>query len=57
MASLYQLQKAAEAAHIQASSIARGRPESEQVRVLAAATAETARILGELAKKVRYMED
>lgn len=53
MASLYQLKNAAEEAHRQAAAIARGNPQSEQIRVLAVATAETARVVAEIAKKLR----
>lgn len=39
-------------ANAQAGAIARGNPESEQIRILAIAIAETARAAGELAKRV-----
>lgn len=57
MATLYQLRTAAEEAHNQAAAIARGKPESEQVRILAIATAETARVVAELCKKVRALDE
>lgn len=44
-------------AQAQAGAIARGNPESEQVRILAIAIAETARAVGELAKRVDDLED
>ncbi|WP_164478196.1 hypothetical protein [Microbacterium sp. ABRD28] len=57
MATYLQLRDAAEEAHRQAAAIARGNPESEQVRILAIATAETARVVAELARKVRDLDD
>lgn len=56
MTTLYQLQQTAEEAHRQAAAIARSNPESEQIRILAIATAETAHVAGELAKKMRQAQ-
>lgn len=56
MATLLQIKRQAEAAHAQAAAIARGNPSSEQIRILAIATAETAAAVAELAKKVRDLE-
>ena len=41
----------------QAGAIARGNPESEQVRILAIAIAETARAVGDLSKRVDDLDD
>lgn len=57
MTTLYQLRTAAEEAHSQAAAIARGNPSSEEIRILAIATAETARVVAELCKKVRALDE
>lgn len=53
MATLTNIRHTAEEAHRQAAAIAQGNPQSEQVRILAIATAETAWAVAELTKKVR----
>lgn len=52
MTTIIDIRNTAEEAHRQAGAIARGNPDSEQLRVLAIAIAETARAVVELAKKL-----
>lgn len=55
--SISTIKNALREAQNQAGAIARGNPESEQIRVLAIAIAETARAAGELAKIVDDLDD
>ena len=57
MTTLLSIKRQAEEAHRQAAAIARGNPSSEEVRILAIATAETAAAVAELAKKVRAIDE
>lgn len=53
---LSEIQSIVNAAEAHAGAVARSKPDSEDVRVLAIAVAETARAVGQLAKHVRELE-